>query len=293
MAEEIVYLNGELVPRSRAHISVYDQGFLYGYGLFETMRAYGGSSFLLERHLERLRDAAGTIGLGAGLAGKDLSGACNDTLRANGLRDARLRLTVSRGEVDTFPGPASGVSPTVLVTARAYTPLPVEVYNRGFRAIVSSRRRFSRSPLAGVKSANYLLSALAKMEAATEGFDEALLLNERGSLAEGSTSNVFLVSSSGLVTPSPDSGILPGITRGVVMALAAGLGIAVNESDVRLARLEGFTEAFLTSSVTEIMPLVAVRDGSGRDITVGSGKPGEITRKLMAAYKDMVARETG
>jgi len=291
--EEIVYLNGALIPRSEARISVFDHGFLYGYGLFETMRAYRGKIFLLERHLKRLLGSAEIIGLASSLFEIDLGRACLDTLRANGLEDARLRLTVSRGEVDTFPGTGINSTPTVLVTARGYTPLSAGTYNRGFKAGVSSLRRCRQSLISRIKSANYLVSVLTRIEAEAAGLDEALLLNDQGFIAEGSVSNIFFATSSSLVTPPLESGVLPGITREVVIELADTLGINVAERDVRLADLGQFDEAFLTNSVMEIMPLVAVRDDAGQTVTIGSGKPGEVTRRLMTAYKEMVERETG
>jgi len=290
--EEIVYLNGSLIPRSQARVSVFDYGFLYGYGLFETMRAYHGAIFLLERHLKRLLDSAAVIGLGSKLTDIDLGKACMETLKANGLQDARLRLTVSRGEVDSFPGSGTSGMPTVLVTATSYSPLSEEIYSRGFRAGVSSFRRHSQSPLSRLKSANFLLSVLAKMEAEAAGLDESLLLNEHGFLTEGSISNVFFVSHTGLVTPPLESGILPGITREVVMELAHPLGINVTEAELRLEDLGQFEEAFLTNSVMELMPLVEVRESAGKIMSIGSGKPGILTRRLMAAYREMVERET-
>ncbi len=291
--EEIVYLNGSLIPRSRARVSVFDQGFLYGYGLFETMRAYHGTIFLLDRHLKRLLDSAAVIGLRDKLTDIDLAKACLDTLRANGLPEARLRLTVSRGEVASFPGTSTGVTPTVLVTATGYSAMPAQAYDAGFKVGVSSLRRDSQSLLSRLKSTNYLLSVLAKMEATAAGLNEALLLNERGFIAEGSISNVFFVASqSSLVTPPLESGILHGITREVVMELADILKIKVAEAEVRLEDLEQFDEAFLTNSVMELMPLVEVSDKAGKVITIGSGKPGKITQRLMTAYREMVEKET-
>jgi branched-chain amino acid aminotransferase len=290
--EEIVYLNGELVPRSKARVSVFDHGFLYGYGLFETMRAYRGKIFLLERHLRRLADSAELIGMGSGLAGIDLGKACRETLEANGLEDARLRLTVSNGEVDAFPWAGVSRAPTVVVTASPYTPFTAEKYRQGFKVGVSSVRRCQQSLVSRIKSANSLVSVLARIEAVAAGLDEALLLNDRGFIAEGGGSNVFFVKDSGLVTPSLESGILPGITRGVVIELAEALGIAVAEGDVSLADLKRCNEAFFTNSMIEIMPLVMVRDDRGQNMTIGSGEPGEVTKKLMAAYKERVEKET-
>jgi branched-chain amino acid aminotransferase len=289
--EEIVYLNGSLIPLSQAKVSAFDYGFLYGYGLFETMRAYHGTIFRLDRHLARLLESAAAISLSSRLADTGLAKACVATLRANNLQEARVRLTVSRGEAGAFPGDKSDASPTVLVTATAYSPPPAQLYNRGFKALLSSFHRDSQSPLSKLKSTSYLLSVLSRLEAEAVGLDEALLLNERGLIAEGSTSNVFFINRSGLVTPSVESGILPGIARGVVLELADILKINVTDGEIRPEDLGQFDGAFLTNSVMELMPLVEVRDKAGKIITIGSGKPGAITRKLMAAYKEMVERE--
>jgi branched-chain amino acid aminotransferase len=290
--EEIVYLNGTLIPRSGAKISAFDHGFLYGYGLFETMRAYNGRIFLLSRHLKRLSESARALGMGEALADIDLEQACMDTLKANNLKEARLRLTVTRGEAGPFPGREGGVA-TVLVAASAYTPLPDAAYEKGYKALVSSFRRDSQSLLSGLKSTGYLLSVLAKKEAESAGVDEALLLNERGAVSEGSISNVFFVRQGELVTPLVASGILPGITRGVVLELAAGSKIRAVEADIGVSDIPRFDEAFLTNSVLEIMPLVAFREKAGNTLNIGSGKPGDVTRRLMNAYREMVARETG
>ena len=287
---EIVYINGSLVPRSEARISAFDHGFLYGYGLFETMRAYNGTIFLLERHLDRLRKSAKSIGIK--LSGVDLSQACYDTLKANELQSARIRLTVSNGDSDAFPWEEADIQPTVVITTREYHPYSPQVYNRGFKAGVSSFMRSRHSSLSGIKSSNYLISVLARREIALEGLDEAILLNEDGNITEGSTSNVFFIKSSGLVTPPLESGILPGITRALVMEIAGTLGISVTEDNITLADLPQFQEAFLTASTMEIMPVVAIQEQDGKENTFGSGEPGEITKRLMAAYKERVAKET-
>jgi branched-chain amino acid aminotransferase group I len=290
--EEKVYLNGSLVPRSQALLSVSDHGFLYGYGLFETMRAYHGKLFLLDRHIMRLQNAAEIIGLGPKLAGIDLEQACRDTLAANKLKNARLRLTVTNGEGLALPWVDAGGAPTIVVTARPYTPFAAQKYHEGFKAGLASVRRSRQSVVSSVKSINYLLNVMARMEAAAGGLDEALLLNDDGYIAEGGASNVFFVRSSRLVTPSLRSGIIPGVTRDVVMELAEGLGIGSTEGTVGLAIIKQCDEAFLTNALIEIMPLVAVRDEAGREITIGNGKPGQVTRKLMAAYKQRVAGNT-
>jgi len=291
--EELVYLNGSLIPRSKAKVSAFDHGFLYGYGLFETMRAYNGKIFLIGRHLKRLFESAKLLGLDSALADTDLEQACFDVLKANNLKDARMRLTVTRGDAGAFPGTRQDVAASALITATAYTPLPAEAYEKGYKALVSSFRRDSGSLLSGLKSTGYLLSVLAKKEAVAAGMDEALLLNERGSVAEGSISNVFFVAHGELSAPPVESGILPGITRETVLELAAGSKIRATEADIRVEDLPRFDEAFLTNSVLEIMPLVAVRDKAGKTVSFGSGRPGETTQRLMSAYREMVAQETG
>jgi branched-chain amino acid aminotransferase len=288
----IVYLNGELIPAAQARISVFDHGFLYGYGLFETMRAYHGKIFLLERHLKRLMKSAEAIGLGSGLSGINLTQASQDTLKANDLQDARIRLTVSNGESDAFPWAGVSGKPTVVITAIPYEPPETERYEQGFKISLTSLRHCRQSLIAAIKSTNYLINVLARMEAAKQGLHEALMLNDEGYIAEGSGCNVFFVKSSGLVTPALASGALPGITREVVIGLASRLRIGVTEGTVGLGALRHSDEAFLTNSMIEIMPLVQVRDEAGSAITIGSGKPGKVTKRLMAAYKDMVAKET-
>jgi branched-chain amino acid aminotransferase len=291
--EEIVYLNGTLVPRSKAKISVFDHAFLYGYGLYETMRAYHGKIFLLERHMKRMLDAVAIVGLADKLAGIDLVKACKDTLDANHLQDARIRLTVSNGEADAAPwaGDATG-KPTVVVTTRPYTPFSKKKYNEGFKVGIASVGRCRKSVVNTLKSVSHLGSVMARMETAAYGMDEALLLNDDGYIAEGGGCNIFFVKSDALLTPPLNSGILPGVTREVVIELAAGLGINVNEVDIRPEALERFDEAFVTNAMIEVMPVTAIREASGHMVTIGSGKPGTITRRLMQAYRERVLSET-
>ena len=278
---EIVYLNGSLIPRSQARISALDYGFLYGFGLFETMRAYGGQVFRLDSHLNRLARSAEILGLP--IEALDLKGAVMDTIHANKLSEARVRITISIGEGGMVPDPSTCRQPTVLIVAGYYKPYPEQVYEKGFRAVVSSIRRNSQSPLSRLKSANYLENMLAKQEARAAGVDEAICLNEKGLLAEASMSNIFLVNDGILRTPGEQSGILPGITREVVLELASQLDINTFEQDIRLDELFQTQEAFLTNSLMEIMPLTEI-DGK----PVGSGKPESVTRRLMANYKKLV-----
>jgi branched-subunit amino acid aminotransferase/4-amino-4-deoxychorismate lyase len=252
--------------------------------LFETMRAYSGKVFLLEAHIGRLAQSARELGINVD-SGK-LRAAVEATMHANQLRDARIRLTVSAGEGETAPDPATCRRPIVLVVSRPYVPYPQAIYDSGYRAIVSSFRRNSLSPLSRMKTANYLESLLARQEARKAGVDESICLNEKGHVAEASMSNIFMVSGENLSTPSLHSGILPGITRSVVLELAARLNIRAFERDITPGELFSADEAFVTNSLIEVMPLTVI-DGN----RVGSGVPGPLTCRLMAAYREMVGSE--
>jgi branched-chain amino acid aminotransferase group I len=284
---EIIYLNGQLIPRSKAKLSPFDHGFLYGYGLFETMRAYQGHIFRLDRHLARLRRSAQSLGLTynviASEAKQSLESACIATLEATKLKDARLRLTVSAGEGDMTPDPSTCSSPTVLITAQNLVPLPAGKYETGFKAALSSMRRNSQSPLSRLKSTCYMENILARMAARAAGCDEAILLNEQDYLAEGSTTNIFLVSNGEFITPSLDSGVLPGITREAVLEIARASDITTLERQVELKELIEAEEAFVTNSILELMPLTWFE---GKPI--GTGKPGQLTKELLAAYRKLV-----
>ncbi|HUU63280.1 MAG TPA: aminotransferase class IV [Dehalococcoidia bacterium] len=284
--KDIIYINGALVPRGEARISPFDRGFLYGYGLFETMRSYRGRVFRLDRHLARLMNSAERLGLAALLDPAALEQAIQKTLEANRLRDARIRLSVSAGEGERGLEPPESGTLTIIVVAQKLVPPTPQAYGEGVSAAIVSARRNSQSPLSGIKSMAYLESLLAHSEAVAAGADEAILLSERGTVAECSTSNIFLVVGERLLTPSAESGILPGITREVVLEMAQGLGITTVVGEIQLADLLGADEAFLTNSIVEVMPITQV-DGK----PVGSGRPGEMTKRLLKAYKELVLQQ--
>jgi len=280
--EEIVYINSSLVPLSQARLSPFDYGFLYGYGLFETMRAYSGRIFHLEKHLARLSHSAHFLGIDFKNI-PDLEEALYDTMHANNLSDARIRLTLSGGKGEPVPNLHNFKKPTVFIVARSYTPYSSQIYEQGFKAIISHIRRNTQSPASTMKSLNYLDNLLARQEAKLTGADEAILLNEQDLIAEGSTSNIFVITGNTLITPSEDSGILSGITREVVLELAPHLSIDVVERKMPREELSQAEEAFLTNSIIEIMPLTQL---NGQKI--GSGRVGERTHQFIAAYKKLV-----
>ena len=255
---------------------------LYGYGLFETMRSYGGRVFRLEEHYGRLCDGAARLAMDVPLTLPDVRDAVDAVLERNELQDAYLRLTVTAGPLPGGRGDAA-----VILFAKPLADYPPALYERGMAAVVSEVRRNETSPLSGVKSLNCLDNLLAREEARRRGADEAVLMNTRGFVAEGSASNVFLVREDTLVTPGLDSGALAGITRQAVLELAADAGLEAVESQVEPSAFGDASEAFLTNSVMEVMPLTRL---DGRP--VGSGRPGPATERLRRLYQEMARRET-
>ena len=285
--EEIIYLNGDLVPASQAKLSPFNYGFLYGYGAFETMRSYTGSIFRLDRHLSRLHKAAETLGVADKLTAFDLNKACHDLLQANNLSDARVRLAVTAAEGDIVPNPDTCSGITVFIVARQLVPRPPEKYERGYSAVISACRRNSYSPLSRFKSTSYTENVLARREARDSGVDEVVVLNEKGFVAEGGITNIFLLSCQMLITPSTESGALPGITREAVLELAKSMGITTVVKQVELGELLTAAEAFMTGSTIEVMPLTQLDNKP-----IGLGKPGRITQQLMSRYRGLVTKET-
>ncbi|HSW57901.1 MAG TPA: aminotransferase class IV [Dehalococcoidales bacterium] len=279
--KEIAYLNGAFLPLNEAKIPVTDYGFLFGYGLYETCRVYQGRLFRLDDHLARLEKSARALNIPCQIS--RLKEAALETVRLNPFENARLRLTLTPGPGSPAADIRSCSSPTTLVTVVEYKPFPAETYKKGFRVIVFNLRRNSQSLLAGMKSISFIESMLARQEARIREVDDALLLNDRGSLAEASSSNVFLVSGGVLITPAEGSGLLPGITRQVVIELAQAAGLKCREKDIQPPEMQKAEEVFITNSMIEIMPVTVIE---GR--AVGSGVPGPVTRQLMEAYRDLV-----
>ena len=225
--KEIFYLNGKLVPRKAAKISLLDYGFLFGFGLYETVRAYDGKPFRLENHLARLRYSGDRLGIKIYPA--LIREAVYEVLKANGFGQTRLRICVSIGEGEISPDLDSCKIPTIAVIASEYQPPVLKKYQSGYKTVLSSIRRNSLSPVTTLKSANTMESMLARRDAKDGGADESLYLNQKGYLTEAAGSNVFIVKEGVLTTPRFESGILPGVTRVVVFELAAQLGIKVRE----------------------------------------------------------------
>ncbi len=278
----IAWVNGRIINEEEPCLSVRERGFLYGDGLFETVRVYGGKPFAWERHLARL--SAGCERLGIPYPGRLIADGTRDVLRALGPADGSLRVTVTRGEAPRGLLAPPGTKPTVVITFSAGEPYSPEAYGRGFRAVTVSFPRNQLSPLVRLKTLNYLENLLGKQEAAAAGADEGIFLNLKGEVAEGTISNIFLVlEDRQITTPPPESGLLPGITREWVITLAGKLGYSVCERLVFPRDFLRAREAFLTNSLLEVMPLVAL-DGK----PVGTGSPGPVAKALRDAYREMV-----
>jgi branched-chain amino acid aminotransferase len=284
--EEKVFLNGSLVPKGEAKISIDDRGLLFGDGIFETMRSYGGMVFRLDKHLTRLFDSLAIIHLSIPYQKGDLAQVIYTTLKANQLEEAYIRLTVTRGEGGRGVDLPEKSFPTIIIVTRAFVPYPNHGYREGLKTGISGIKQNLSSPVTRIKSLNFLPNILARIEAKQKGLDEAILLNTDGFVSEGTVSNLFIVRHGMLITPDRESGILPGVTREAVIELASKEGITVEEKKVRLSELMEADESFLTNTLMEIMPVSEI---DGRKI--GKGKPGPVTRNLMEWYKDLVRKE--
>lgn len=282
---DFVHINGTLTPAQTAAVSAYDHGLLYGHGLFETLPVYNSRVFRLAAHLKRLQCGAKLLGWPALPGDQCLTAAINQVLAANNVVNGALRLTVCRGRGPLAPDDAACGDPVVIIATR---PVPsASQLKTQWTLSLSAIRRNETSPLSGVKSLNYLDNILARKAARSLGADEALLLNTGGFVAEGSVSNMFFVTGDAeLVTPSPASGILPGVTREAVLELAAAENLKITERLITPEELPGFTEAFATNSLMGIMPVTAI---DSRPLNSG---PGPVTRLLQARYRELVEQET-
>jgi len=285
-AAPVVVVDGRRVDPGAPHLSALDRGFTLADGLFETMRAYGGTIFRLAAHLERLR--RGTLSLGIPFPAT-LDASVAHALRwaaDTGLRDATVRVTVSRGAGAPGVAPPADAEPTAVVAVHPLPHFPSALYDRGIAAHVASGRRNEHAQTAGLKTLAYTDAVAALAEARQAGAADAIFLDTQGHLSETTSSNLFLMRDGTLVTPPLSCGVLPGITRGVVLELTAGTLLPCEESVATLDDLHRASEAFLTSSVREIVPLARVGE-----YALGDGEPGPVTRRVMAAYAECVRRE--
>ncbi|MEI6165044.1 MAG: branched-chain-amino-acid transaminase [Planctomycetota bacterium] len=282
----IVFMNGTLVSENDAKVSVFDHGLLYGDGVFEGLRSYGGQVFRLDSHIDRLWESAKAICLEIPMSKKEVSSAVNATLEANQLLDGYVRLVVTRGAGSLGLDPNRTSHPQVIVIADTITLYPREFYDKGLSIITASTQRTHSAALSPrIKSLNYLNNIMAKLEGLRAGCVEALMLNHKGEVAECTGDNIFVVRSGTLVTPPSDAGILEGITRGAVIELAEAAKIDCQEKTLVRHDLYTADECFLTGTAAEVIPVVEIDSRS-----IGNGVPGPITKRLTADFHLMVRR---
>lgn len=286
-----VWLNGRLVPLSRARISVFDRGFLFGDGIYETLRAYDGRPFRTGAHLGRLAESARRLKMRIPVGREELLRGVGRVVSGNRLRDARVRIVVSRGSGEPDLLSIRDSRPAVLIYAVPYSPPPPVAYRDGVRAIIPAVARNDRRSLdPAIKSCNLINNLLAALEARRARAREAIMLNPGGYVAEAASANVFFVSRGRLLTPALASGILAGITRALVINLARRLGFPVREGLFRLGALMRAEEVFVTASTIEILPVASIAAGRRRRVFPRC-RP--YTRALQEGYRVTVEDELG
>ncbi len=287
-AQQWVHLNGKLVPKSQAALSIYDHGFLYGDGAFEGIRVYAGNIFRLKQHIDRLFASSRALGIDLKVERSCIVEAVASTVRANGVESGYIRVSISRGVgLGLDPGHLKG-DPTVVISTEQLRLYSQDMYDEGLTVITAS----TRVPPAvcidpQVKSlGKYINNIAAKQEANRVGAGEALMLNMNGNVAEATGDNLFLVKDGALSTPPTSEGALPGITRGAVMDIARESGISCRESIVTLYDVYNADEAFLTGTAAEVIPMVRC---DGRQI--GIGRPGPVTARIIASFRELTTKD--
>ncbi|MEP6888494.1 MAG: aminotransferase class IV [Nitrospirales bacterium] len=279
-------MNDRFVRKEDAMVSVFDHGFLYGDGVYETLRAYGGRMFMLRRHLARLRRSASLIGLDVPIPEQDWTPLLQEAMKRNALSDAYLRITISRGEGNIGLDPRLCPRPTVVVISLPLQPYPAHLFQTGVSlAIVSVRRNLAAALSPQIKSLNFLNNILAKHEATQSGAFDGLMLNAEGHITECTTSNIFFVKDGCVRTPSVACGILDGITREVVLSLAREQELSIQEGHYTPDAVIGADECFLSNTTMEIMPVSDIDTHS-----IGRGMPGRITGRLQELFQANLPR---
>jgi len=281
-----VYIDGQLVEKEDAKISVFDHGVLYGDGVFEGIRAYNGKVFRMKKHIDRLYDSAAAIELAVPINKQELADAIEQTLKANKLTDAYIRVIVTRGSGNLGLNPRTCRQPCIIIITDSITLYPVELYENGMHIITAATVRNHPNALdPKIKSMNYLNNILAKIEALNAGKMEAVMMNSNGYVAECTGDNIFIVKDGIINTPPSSAGILMGITRGVVIELTAKSGFQLFESNLTRYDLYSADECFLTGTAAELIPVVNI---DGRQL--GTGKPGPITLTLLDEFHKLVRK---
>jgi branched-chain amino acid aminotransferase len=278
-------VNGAVLPAEEARVSVLDTGFTFGDSVYETLRTYGGRPFHMDRHLARLRSSAGRLGIplpdGDDLFARDVDA----VLSRAGNPESYIRVMVSRGVGDVSYHFDRVQGPTRVVIVKPYEPLPERCYSEGVAVVIASVRRNSPRALdPAIKSGNLINNILAVREAQAAGALEPILLNDMGEVAEGASANVFIIKGGAALTPPLTAGILPGVTRQLILEIGRAKGVPAREETLRVADLLAADEAFITSTLKEAVPVRTI-DGK----PVGDGRPGPVTLRLLKAYREYAA----
>lgn len=285
----LIYINGDLVPKEEAKISVYDHGLLYGDGVFEGIRCYNGHVFKLDLHIGRLYDSANAITLKIPLTKDEMKDAVKKTVNANDLKDPYIRLVVTRGIGNLGLDPRKCPKPQIIIIVDSIQLYPEKLYKEGLNAIVVPTIRNHYEALnPRIKSLNYLNNIMAKIECISVNKDEAIMLNKDGYVAEGTGDNIFIIKDAELRTPSKSSGILVGITRNEIIELAKEQGMIVKEEELTRYDLYTADECFLTGTAAQIISVVTI---DGR--TIANGKPGKYTLKLRKGFLNIINNYQG
>ncbi|MGG1638093.1 aminodeoxychorismate lyase [Paenibacillus sp. NRS-1760] len=283
-----VELNGSVMDASEAVISVYDHGFLYGIGLFETFRTYEGKPYLLDRHMKRLCSGCDQLGIQYTPNMEELRSSVNELLEANELKDGYIRLTVSAGEAELGLPTRDYEQPNVLMLVKALLPVNDAVHMRGRELRVLQTRRNTPEGEVRFKSLHYMNNIIAKRELLASGAApgaEGLMLSREGWLAEGIVSNLFFAKDNVVYTPELATGILPGITRERVLELAGSAGYETEEGLYSLEKLQTADEIWLTNSIQELVPVTLLSEAGGVSRVIGNGQAGTITKQLLTLYR--------
>ncbi len=281
-----IFLNGTFVEEEDAKVSVFDHGLLYGDGVFEGIRSYKRRVFRLGKHIDRLYAGAKAIGLVIPIDQEDLEKKVTETLKVNDLDDAYVRVVVTRGVGDLGLDPRKCLTPTVFIIADKIKLYPEDLYNNGMPITIAKTRRNHPSALnPSIKSLNYLNNILARIEAIAAGVEEAMMLSIDGNVVECTGDNVFVAKDGELMSPPPEMGALKGVTQEAVMELASGMGIKTRYQAMVPEDILSADECFLTGTAAEVIPVVVIDSRK-----IASGKPGEITFRLIKAYKELTSK---
>jgi branched-chain amino acid aminotransferase len=278
-----IFLNGKIISDADANISSADRGFLYGDGIYETLRSYSGKPFKLSDHLERMRHSAKQLRISFSYTNEDIGKWINELIERNCSQDAYIRITLSRGSGGGRLQMDDNIEPTTLIQVKPFSPYDSKLYDEGMSLVVSDYKRSTTCPISRYKSTNLLQSILRKEEANKKSAHEAIILDTDGYVAECVVSNIFMVSGGSVITPSLDTNILPGITRIMVLDICKNSGIPIDEEHFKIDVLIKADEVFITNSLMEIMPVSRIDD-----CKIGNSVTGRITQQLMNAYKRFV-----